>query len=185
MHALTSDYHVSDRGSAGRVRRSSSLLPSWFFRFYVCQRLTDWEVYLFNLLRQVKHNSVIGDIIVTATRRPTVASFRRITAHLASQCNDSPRIMADIVGEELVLLLKAQGALYRIDQTDSGVAIADLRHVRADTRFRISLNDDTIYRVMENNPTMVLYFRDGLSDAVVRAYPKEEGIINVYLEPTV
>lgn len=91
--------------------------------------------------------------------------------------------MSDIVGEELVLLLKAQGALYRIDQSCSGVAVGDMRHLKTGTRFRVNLNDAKVYRLVDNGPEVVMYMLDGLTDAIVRAYPKEEGPVNVYLEP--
>lgn len=182
MHTLSSD-NALPAGRAGHSPRRSfdSLLPAPLVRWFVRRRLSRGEVYLFDLLRAVHHRSVIGDVVRTATHRPTVESFRRITAHLASQCNDSPRVMSDIVGEELLLLLKAQGALYRIDQTFTGVAVVDLRHLTAGARFRIQLHDDKVYRLIESGPEVVLYMRDGLTDAIVRAYPKEDGPVNVYL----
>lgn len=185
MHTLVSDAALA----AGRARHSSRrsfnyLLPAALVRWYVRRRLSRGEAYIFDLLRTIKHNSVIGDIIISATRRPTVDDFQRIMAHLASQCNDSPRTMTEIVGEELVLILRAQGALYRLDQKFSGVAVVDLRHLNVGARFRVRLNDLHVYRLIENGPQVVMYMRDGLIDANLRAYPKEEGPINVYLEPS-
>lgn len=175
---------AATRSRAPRAtHRITSLVPSWVYRWTCRLRLTRGEAYLFYLLRGVHHNSVVGDLVYNATRRPTVESFRRITAHLASQCNDSPRVMAEVVGEQLVLILKAQGALYRIDQTFEGVAVGDLRHLKVGARFRISLNDDKVYRMVENGPEVVMYMRDGLHDAILRAYPKEEGPVNVYIQP--
>lgn len=185
MHVLPSDTAALRAAISQPARRKPSyLVPSRLIRWWVRHRLNRGEAYLFYLLRQVSSRSLIGDVIAGATYRPTVDGFRRVTAHLASQCNDSPRVMAEIVGEELVLLLKAQGAVYRIDQTCDGVAVVDLRHVKGGARFRVNLNESHVYRVVESSPTMVLYIRDGLTDAVVRAYPKEEGPVNVYLQPT-
>lgn len=174
---------LGGRRAAGPTLYRSPLLPGAVLRWWTRRRLPRGEAYLFELLAAVRHNSITGDAIARVTRRPTVVNFRRLVAHLAGQCNDSPRVMSEIVGEELTLILRAQAAIYRIDQTFTGVAVADLRHVAGGARFRIHRGDEKVYRVMESNPTHVLYHLDGVTDVLVRAYPKEEGPINVYLEP--
>lgn len=176
---------------AGRFSRPfginlQTLIPAWFVRWTVRRRLSSGERYLFDLLHATpRHVSVMGDIIYNATQRPSMEAIRRLLPHLASQCNDCPRVMGDIIGDELALLLRAQRALYRIDQKtgEDGIAVSDMRHLKPGAKFRITQFDAHIYEVIENSPTLVLYLRSDVDDPVVRGYPKLEGPINVYVLP--
>jgi len=181
-HTLSAHLQVHRR--LARLLRDlpARLTPSFVRRWRTRRGLNRGERYLFDRLRAVRHPSLIGDVIASATLRPTVAGFRRVAAHLASQADDSPRVMGDVVGDEVLVLLKAQGRLYRLAEPASAGRVVDLRHVPVGTRFRIHEREDKVYRVVERGPEIVYYIRTGVLDAVVRAYPKEEGPVNVYLE---